>query len=359
MLCVIASEDQRVINTLSKQLDSLDLQYIVFYNSVVALSHLQLFKPDYVIIEDSACSFISLQSFIKRFQLYDESLSHLIIISNENKEEITLQRTNIVLSPEELSSTLAKLMERHSRTTVLWQDTSAKEQTTFFFVDVNDPNVPTDRFPILNGYLIRIHFCLICANQTDLLKLIEQLFYVLNSYKNQELYQQICNSLEHLLCDVQNSLLSVNLPYHEPLFFQDIFQSLTHYKKRFFNLSAQIFELFYLRHQALDKLVNYIAEHYEQPLTLSFLSQKFGFSSSYLSHIFKEHTGMALSNFINLARIHQACCLLESTNMPVNSISYQVGYSDSKYFSRIFKSLTLIAPSKYRSQHTKLSLAMK
>ncbi len=71
-------------------------------------------------------------------------------------------------------------------------------------------------------------------------------------------------------------------------------------------------------------------------------------SPSYFWALFKQRTGYAPVDFLIRLRMHQACHLLNSTPMTVKKIAATLGYKDSLYFSRVFKSIHGVAPTNYR-----------
>ena len=75
----------------------------------------------------------------------------------------------------------------------------------------------------------------------------------------------------------------------------------------------------------------------------SFLSQ------AYFRRIFREIYGCSVVDFINGLRIERAKTLLLGRNMTVKEVSGECGFEDEKYFSRVFRAITGIAPSRYNS----------
>lgn len=72
---------------------------------------------------------------------------------------------------------------------------------------------------------------------------------------------------------------------------------------------------------------------------------------SYLFRLFKERTGMSLSEYLTAFRIRRACQLLESSGLSVKSVACSVGYKDQLYFSRVFKKATAYTPTEYMLSH--------
>ncbi len=92
----------------------------------------------------------------------------------------------------------------------------------------------------------------------------------------------------------------------------------------------------------------YISDNYYKPLTLEIVSKEIGFNATYFSSMFKKETDMNFSEYLKKIRIDNAKNLLLNTENTVEDISYAVGYSDIKYFSRLFKKLTGVTPTEFR-----------
>ena len=99
----------------------------------------------------------------------------------------------------------------------------------------------------------------------------------------------------------------------------------------------------------LIKILKYIDRHYSASLSLSVLSEKLGLSQSYIALLFKKELACKPSEYINNVRVTVAKTILSETDMPVSEISEKVGYSDVYYFSKIFKKIIGVPPSKIRS----------
>ncbi|WP_438349409.1 response regulator transcription factor [Paenibacillus sp. FA6] len=94
----------------------------------------------------------------------------------------------------------------------------------------------------------------------------------------------------------------------------------------------------------------YVEGHLQEPITLSGLAVLLHLNASYFSVLFKEQAGITFSEYLSRSRIQQAKVLLTQTRMPIGEIALKVGYQTDKYFIKVFKSLELISPSRYR-QH--------
>jgi AraC family L-rhamnose operon transcriptional activator RhaR/AraC family L-rhamnose operon regulatory protein RhaS len=66
---------------------------------------------------------------------------------------------------------------------------------------------------------------------------------------------------------------------------------------------------------------------------------------------FQQATGSSPIAWLIEQRIQRAALLLRRTDQSITDIAFQVGFTDSNYFTRQFTKLTGLAPSRYRSTH--------
>ncbi|QKX66345.1 helix-turn-helix domain-containing protein [Enterococcus hirae] len=100
--------------------------------------------------------------------------------------------------------------------------------------------------------------------------------------------------------------------------------------------------------EILTAIYDYVQENYHQDISLQIISEKFHFSYSYLSTMFTEKYGISFTKYLKKVRIQHAKRLLLETTEPLSQISYQVGFAELGYFSRVFKEETGLNPSQYR-----------
>jgi two-component system response regulator YesN len=98
------------------------------------------------------------------------------------------------------------------------------------------------------------------------------------------------------------------------------------------------------------KLKQYLELHYQENISLKMLEDEFYFNASYISRIFKLKTGENYSDYLLRIRICRAKELLSIENYSVRQISEMVGFSSSKYFSKVFKDMEGIQPITYRNE---------
>lgn len=104
---------------------------------------------------------------------------------------------------------------------------------------------------------------------------------------------------------------------------------------------------------AISRCVDYIRLHYPEEISLSVLIDIAAMSKANLTRRFLKETGYTVSSFIRDTRCYHAKKLLENSELSIKEISSYVGYEDYNYFTKVFRSVTNLTPSEYRSQHSK------
>ena len=100
-----------------------------------------------------------------------------------------------------------------------------------------------------------------------------------------------------------------------------------------------------------QKVQEYILRHYGQDLTLTVLAAQVNIVPTTLCHVFKEVTGQRVSDYIIQVRISQVAKLLRETDLEVQTIAYECGFSTQTNFNRHFKRLMGCTPTEYRIKH--------
>lgn len=110
---------------------------------------------------------------------------------------------------------------------------------------------------------------------------------------------------------------------------------------------------------ALDERVHAIMLTVESACAsdLTQLARVAGLSTSRLSHLFKQETGLHLRSLLTSCRLEKAAELLQDAEMPVKEVSYLVGYQHPASFIRAFRKIFGCTPQKYRSQQRCLEIA--
>lgn len=120
--------------------------------------------------------------------------------------------------------------------------------------------------------------------------------------------------------------------------------SLERYYNRNTDISADKLEKYY-------KIMKYIYEKYHDKNILQDIARNEFYSKSYISHLFKEVGAASFQDVLGYIRVYKAERLLLETDYSSTMISEQCGFSDIKYFNRIFKKWFLMKPVDYRKSY--------
>lgn len=109
----------------------------------------------------------------------------------------------------------------------------------------------------------------------------------------------------------------------------------------------------------VSSIVEWIRVHAAEPLTVSFIAEKYGYNRDYLSRLFKRTMGMNLQEYIHIQKMARAKSLLTSSNRTVKQIAFDIGMSDEKYFIRLFRKYEHLTPTGYRNAYYRKHLNIK
>lgn len=96
----------------------------------------------------------------------------------------------------------------------------------------------------------------------------------------------------------------------------------------------------------IKRATRYIAEHYNEPLTIQQLAEMSGLNRVYFGNLFKESTGMSFRRYLTSIRLNHAEDMLRSGEFNIGEVAERCGFPDIYYFSRVFKENRGISPSK-------------
>ena len=96
-------------------------------------------------------------------------------------------------------------------------------------------------------------------------------------------------------------------------------------------------------------IIEWIRIHYEQPLTVAGIAERFNYHPTYLTGLFKKYTGYPLMTYINRVRITISKNLLTDQAYKVSTVARLCGFTDEKYFMKLFKRYEGMTPSQYRN----------
>lgn len=92
----------------------------------------------------------------------------------------------------------------------------------------------------------------------------------------------------------------------------------------------------------------YIKENYKRDLSAGDVAGILGYSDVYFSKIFKQLFDDTFINYLTNLRIEKAKVLLKDVSFNIKEVGASVGYTDSNYFTKVFKRAVGMSPSEYR-----------
>ena len=101
-----------------------------------------------------------------------------------------------------------------------------------------------------------------------------------------------------------------------------------------------------------QKVISYIDRNFTKPLTLRSLGVLFHVNPIYLGQLLKKKTGILFNAYLNRLRIEKAKELIRTDpDLRLKDLAYSMGYTDSHYFTKVFKQLAGAAPTEYREKY--------
>lgn len=95
------------------------------------------------------------------------------------------------------------------------------------------------------------------------------------------------------------------------------------------------------------EMIDFIHEHYGEPLSNRAVGERFCLHENYVSSLFKNYTGMSLHRYILHTRISASLEMIYANRYTVGEVAQKCGFSDIYHFSKTFKRLLGVSPSNY------------
>lgn len=99
---------------------------------------------------------------------------------------------------------------------------------------------------------------------------------------------------------------------------------------------------------AIAKARRYVHEHLDDPLPLGAVAHEAGLSESHFCRLFKEATGLTLTDYVNRCRIERAKKELLRSDRRISEVAFEVGYQSLSQFNRCFAKIVGQSPTTWR-----------
>lgn len=102
--------------------------------------------------------------------------------------------------------------------------------------------------------------------------------------------------------------------------------------------------------ERIQMIMNYVNEHYQEPLSIPEIAGEIGLNEIYFSRFFKTNMGMTFLEYLNMVRLEKIYTDLLNTNMPIKDIQEKHGFVNDKVFRRMFKEVYGCTPREARKE---------
>ncbi len=95
------------------------------------------------------------------------------------------------------------------------------------------------------------------------------------------------------------------------------------------------------------RVVDYLHEHYAEPITNDNLAKVFGYHPYHLERLFKSFTGKTLHTYLLELRLEKALEYLMNANLPIGEVAAKSGFMNAEHFSTAFRKKYGQPPSRF------------
>ena len=97
----------------------------------------------------------------------------------------------------------------------------------------------------------------------------------------------------------------------------------------------------------MQKLLDYIDDHFADNISLEYAAGSMNYSNSYFSRTFKKFVGTNFVTYLNMVRVEHAAYELRHTEHKITDIALSCGFNNIRTFNRVFKEITGCTPSEF------------
>jgi AraC-like DNA-binding protein len=106
----------------------------------------------------------------------------------------------------------------------------------------------------------------------------------------------------------------------------------------------------------IGRMIEYINQNFTQKIRSEDVARIGGLSTSRCLHLFKEETGMSLSDYVKKLRVDYGKYLILNTDLNLADCSIEAGFFDQSHFTKTFKQVEKMTPSQFRRRYRKSGL---
>ncbi|MBE7034308.1 MAG: helix-turn-helix domain-containing protein [Ruminococcaceae bacterium] len=102
---------------------------------------------------------------------------------------------------------------------------------------------------------------------------------------------------------------------------------------------------------SISTLPDYVKSNCTSSLSIEKLAVKYGYNAAYFSRLFKNLTGKTFTEYISACRVEYACKLLRESDLSVEDVMNEAGFSNRTKFFRDFSKITGKTPLNYKKEN--------
>ena len=97
-----------------------------------------------------------------------------------------------------------------------------------------------------------------------------------------------------------------------------------------------------------------VRRHTDCTLAVQDVASELGYTNTYLCAAYKKSCGKTVNQRLTELRLGRAKKLLSQSEQKLYEVARSVGYSDGKYFAKLFTRETGLTPKEYREKHREI-----
>lgn len=101
----------------------------------------------------------------------------------------------------------------------------------------------------------------------------------------------------------------------------------------------------------VGQLLDWIAKHYTEDISLKQAAEEFGYEYHYLSRLLNQNFAISFTGILAAYRVEHAVQLLQTTDLTITQIAERSGFQSIRGFNLSFKKITGKTPNDYRTTH--------
>ncbi|MNC34418.1 putative response regulatory protein [compost metagenome] len=105
-------------------------------------------------------------------------------------------------------------------------------------------------------------------------------------------------------------------------------------------------------HRVAERIKQILDKEFDKTFNLEQLAERVELSPSYVSKLFRQQTGLTMTDYLIAVRMEKAKQFLTDYPQLKNyEVSSMLGYSDPVYFNKLFKKTVGLTPKEYKEKH--------